>query len=271
MRLYRLAPLCGVLLLVATSVGCNRLKARDQLNKGVGSFRGGQYQQAIEHFQKALDYDPNLLNARLFLATAYFQMYSPGGDSPDNVKIGKQAISAYEDVLKNDPNNSNAISSIATIYYYMHEFQKAKELQQRRLTIPDDANNPEVYYWIGQLDWALAYPKTMQLRKDLNIANPKDPLKPDVFPPIPEKERAQLAEQNGPLIDEGIKALQKAIEIKPDYVEAIAYLNLMYRQKADIEPDQAATAADLAQANELNQKANNIIKERQAKAASGAK
>jgi tetratricopeptide (TPR) repeat protein len=271
MKLYRLAPICGVLLLAATSFGCKRLQARDQINKGVAAFRNAQYPQAIDHFQRAITFDPSLTMARLYLATAYFQLYSPGGESADNKKIAEETINAFEDVLKNDPNNSNAISSIATIYYYMHQFDKAKELQQRRLTIPDDANNPEVYYWIGQLDWALVYPKTMQMRKDLNIANPKDPLKPDIFPPIPEKDRAKLAEQNGPLIDEGIKALQKAIELKPDYVEAIAYLNLMYRQKSDIEPDQATRDADIAKANELNGKANDIIKDRQAKAASGTK
>jgi tetratricopeptide (TPR) repeat protein len=269
MKLQRLAPLCGVLLLAALSCGCNKLKARDQLNKGVGSFRNAQYQQAIDHFQKAIDFDPTLMTARLYLATAYFQLYVPSGDSPENVKVGEQAINAFEDVLKYDANNVDAISSIATIYYYMHKFEKAKELQQRRLQI--EPNNPEGYYWIGQLDWSICFPKRMQLRKDLNIANPKDPTHPDILPPIPEKDRTQLAQENGALIDEGIKALQKAIELKPDYVDAIAYLNLMYREKADIEEDTAARDADIAKANDLNAQANDLMKKQQEKAAKSAK
>ena len=80
MKFRRLAPLVGVLLLAVVSFGCNKLKARDQLNKGVSSFRNGQYQEAIDHFQKAIGFDPNLLVARLYLATAYFQLYSPGGE-----------------------------------------------------------------------------------------------------------------------------------------------------------------------------------------------
>ncbi len=269
MKLQRLAPLCGVLLLALASFGCNKLKARDQLNKGVGSFRNAQYQQAIEHFKNAIDLDPTLLNARLYLATAYFQLYVPSGDSPDNIKVGEQAINAFEDVLKYDANNVDALSSIATIYYYMKKFDKAKELQQKRLTI--EPNNPEAYYWIGQLDWAICFPKTMALRKDLNIANPKDPAHPDILPPIPDKDRTQLAEENGPLIDEGIKSLEKAIELKPDYADAVAYLNLMYRQKADIESDQAARDADIAKANDLNAQANNLIKAAAEKASKTAK
>ena len=269
MKLQRLAPFCGVLLLAIASFGCNKLRARDQLNKGVSSFANGQYQQAIEHFQKAVQYDPNLLNARLYLATASFQLYVPSGDSPENIKVGQDTIKDFEDVLKYDPNNVNAISSIALIHYYMKEFQKAKELQEQRIQI--EPNNPEVYYWIGQLDWALVYPRRMQVRKDLNISNPKDPLHPETFPLLPEKARAQLEKDNGPLVEDGIKALQKAVDLKPDYNEAIAYLNLMYREKADLEADPAAHDADIAKANQLNEQANNIIKAQQAKAAQTSK
>jgi len=109
------------------------------------------------------------------------------------------------------------------------------------------------------------------MRKDLNIASPKDTLHPDIFPPIPEKDRAQLAAENGTLIDEGIKALEKAIELKPDYVDAIAYMNLMYREKADLEADPSARNADVAKANDLNAQANNLIKKQQEKAAQTTK
>lgn len=269
MKLQRLAPLGGVLLLAALSCGCNKLKARDQLNKGVSAFRNAQYQAAIENFRNAINLDPNLMTARLYLATSYFQLYVPSGDSPENIKAGEQTITAFEDVLKYDPNNVDAMSSIATIYYYMHKFQEAKELQQKRLQI--EPNNPEAYYWIGQLDWAICFPKRMELRKELNIASPKDPNHPDILPPIPEKDRAPLAQENSALVDEGIKALQKAIDLRPDYVDAIAYLNLMYREKSDLEEDPAARDADVAKANDLNAQANNLMKQQQEKAAQTTK
>ncbi len=258
MKLFKLAPICGVLLAAVVACGCSKLKARDQLNKGVTAFRNAQFQQAIKHFQNAVQLDPGLLNARLYLATAYFQLYVPGGDSKDNVDIAKQAITAYEDVLRVDPNNSNAIATIAQIYFYLKDFDKAKEYQRRMIQL--EPQNADAYYWIGVIDWAVCYPNTMQVRKDLNIILPKDPKKPDILPPIPDKARADLADKNGPLVDEGIQALGKAIEIRPNDAHAMTYLNLMYRQKAEIEADPAARDSDLDKANNLMQKALGIEK-----------
>jgi tetratricopeptide (TPR) repeat protein len=268
MTLKRLAPLGGVLLLAVISMGCNKLKARDQLNKGVAAFRAAQFQQAITHFQNAVKYDDTLLNARLYLATAYYQLYVPGGDSEDNIKIGKQAIAAYEDVLNHNPSaeqQSNALGSIANIYYNMKQFDKAKELQERIVKL--DPSNPDPYGWIGQLDWSICYPRRMKLRKDLNIANPLDPKNPGVLPPLPEKARAELADENGPVVDDGIQALTKAVELRPNDVTSLSYLNLMYREKADIESDKSAREEDLQKADDLTEKALAAMKQQQSASA----
>jgi tetratricopeptide (TPR) repeat protein len=272
MRHCKFAPMCGVLLLAVVSGGCskyvNMLKARDQLNKGVGAFRNAQFQPAIDHFQQAVALDPKLINARLYLAMSYFQQYVPGGESDENIKMAKQAVAAFEDVLKMDPNNSTALATIALIYYNMKDFDKAKEYQKRRLEI--EPNNPEPYYWIGVLDWSICFPRRMQLRKDMNINLPKDPAKPDVLPPLPEKARAELAEKNGALIDEAIKSLQKAIELKPNYDDAMAYLSLMDREKADLDSDKDAQAADVKEAETWVQKALDTRKQVAEKGSSGA-
>ena len=78
MKLYKLALLCGALLLALAACGCSRLKARDHLNKGVQDYRNAQFQLAIMHFKEAVRLDPTLLNARLYLATAYAQQFVPG-------------------------------------------------------------------------------------------------------------------------------------------------------------------------------------------------
>lgn len=271
MNRYKFGPVCAVLLLAVVCGGCgsliNKLKARDQLNKGVNAFRNAQFQTAIDHFQQAVTLDPKLINGRLYLAMSYFQQYVPGGESEDNVKMAKQAIKAFEDVLAMDPNNSTALATIALVYYNMKDFEKAKEYQRKRLEA--EPNNPEPYYWIGVLDWSITYPRRMQLRKDLNIMLPKDPAKPDVLPPLPEKARAELADKNNALIDEAIKSLQKAIELKPNYDDAMAYLSLMDREKADLETDKEAQAADLKDAETWVQKALDTRKQVAEKASSG--
>ena len=251
MRRYRLAPFAGVLLLAVAATGCNKLKARDQLNKGVNAFRNAQFQEAVAHFQEAASLDPTLEDARLYLAMSYFQQYAPGGESPDNVKIGQQAIDAFNNVLQLDPKNTTALATIGTIYYDMKDFDKAKDYQRHRLEI--EPNNPEPYYWIGVMDYGMAGKNNTDLRKTdpkLTMLLPNGD-----FPPLPEKMRAELAEKNSAMIDEGMDALNKAINLKPNYDEAMAYLNLMYRQKADIEKDPAARAGDIKQANDWLAKA----------------
>ena len=248
MKRYKLTPLCGVLLLALFACGCSKLKARDHLNQGVQDYRNAQFQPAIMHFKEAVRLDPSLLNARLYLATAYAQQYVPGGDSPDNKQFAQQAIDSFQDVLRIDPSNITALASIAQIYYNMKDFDKAKDYNERRIKI--EPNNPEPYYWIGVIDWAITWKAAQTLRKDHSLDAAKDPAHPDLLPPIPDKLRKPLADTNGPLVDEGLKALNKAIELKPNDTDSMAYLSLMYRQKAEIDPDSDVRAADMKQAED---------------------
>ena len=268
MKPMMVSPLCGMLLFVLATCGCNKLRARDQLNKGVAAYRQAQFQGAIEHFREAVKYDPELINARLYLATAMRQLYVPGGDSPDNIKAGKEAINAFEDVLKVDSSNSTALATIAETYYNMHQFDKAKEYQKRLQQI--DPNDPTSYYWIGVIDWAVCYPRRMSLRNQLKLATPKNPAKPDELPPLPAKAREGLATKNGPLVDEGIQALNKEVELKPNDADAYAYLNLMYREKADLESDSDAREADRKKAEDYVQKQLQLRKQQTAKATAGS-
>ena len=38
-------------------------------------------------------------------------------------------------------------------------------------------------------------------------------------------------------MQDGIQKLQKALELRPDYDDAMAYLNLLYREEADLQCD----------------------------------
>ena len=67
----RVLTVLAVLLALFSTVGCNKLRARDQLNKGVQAYKNAKYEDAIEHFKNAVELDPSLINARLYLATAY--------------------------------------------------------------------------------------------------------------------------------------------------------------------------------------------------------
>lgn len=266
-NLHKLAALGAAIALVAGLTGCNKLKARDQLNKGVLAFRNAQYAQAVDHFQQSVQLDPTLVNAKVFLATAMELEYVPGGATPENVKKGENAIQAFENVLATDPNNTNAIGSIAQIYYQMNNYPKAKEYQEKLMKI--EPNNPDPYYWVGVLDYVPCQRAEMELRTKLKLTtlNIKDH---DSYPPLPEKARAQLEQQNGALVAEGIRMLQKAIDLKPNYGNAYSYLNLMYRQRAELATSKEDREADLVKADQLASKALALMKSAGAQAQQGS-
>ena len=261
----RVAALAALLVLVIAASGCNKLKARDLLNKGVTSFKNGQSDAAIEYFKQAKEADPDLLNARLYLATAYASLYIPGAPSQENLARGNQAVAEFKEVLDKDPNNLSAIDGIGSILFQMggqpfdpKKFEESKTYHQRHIQLkPDD---PEPYYWIGVIDWTLAFRANGEMRMDYNKNNIRKQVKDT--DPLPTAIRSEYASKYGQLIDEGVADLQKAISIKPDYDDAMAYLNLLYRRKADMVESKEEREALLKQADDLVDKVKEIKQKR---------
>lgn len=242
----RVLALLAAGLMLFSTMGCTKLRARDQLNKGVLAYKNAKYEEAINHFQQAVQLDPSLLNARLYLATAFAQQYIPGADAPDNNKMAEQAIDQYKEVLQRDPKNVNSVKGIAYLYLQMKQFDKAKEFYRKATEL--DPNDPEPYYSVAVIDWTQTYQPRMEERAKLG-------LKPDE--PLSGKDKeakkvcAALKERNASNIQEGIDNLNKALQLRPDYDDAMAYMNLMYRERADVTCDNpAARAADLKTADE---------------------
>lgn len=241
--------------------GCAKLKARDDLNKGVAAYRDGKYDQAIEFFKDAKDNDPTLTNAQLYLATAYATQYIPGAPSDENIRMGEAAVKQFQDVLQNDPNDISAIDGIGSILFNMagtpysrDKFDESKSYHMKHIALrPED---PEPYYWVGVIDWTLAYRANLEARGAWRLAHPGKPLKDD--DPMPADVRDQYIKDYGPMIDEGITDLKKALELRPDYDDAMAYLNLLLRRKADeaTTPDERASL--LKQADDYVEKAKEI-------------
>ena len=257
------AKIVGLVAVLATlfgAAGCSKLKARDLLNKGVAAFKNGQYDASIEDFKQAKDLDPTLLNARLYLATAYATEYIPGAPSDDNVKVGQQAVSEFQDVLTVDAGNLSALDGIGSMLYNMagtpftpEKFEESKKYHQKHIDLkPDD---PEPYYWVGVIDWTLAYRGNAEARQAYNIQNQKKQVKE--ADPLPEKIRDDYTKQYGTLVDEGLKMLQKATDLRPDYADAMAYQSLLLRQKADMS-DSATRASLEKQADDLLDKVKEI-------------
>jgi len=244
----KLISLAAVALALFSSVGCNKLRARDQLNKGVESYKNNHYEQAIDHFQQAVQLDPTLINARMYLATAFVSQYIPGVDSPDNLRTAQQAIDEYQKVIDANPSRDQKVNSAKGIaYLYLNEKKWDDAKKYYRMASDLDPNDPEPYYSIGVIDWTACYQPRMEGRAALGM-KPEENLNPKNKDQA--KACAELKVKNAPAIQEGIDTLSKAIQIRPDYDDAMAYLNLMYREKGDVECDDlAARAEDLKTAD----------------------
>jgi len=260
----RVVCLAVALILVAGISGCNKLRARDLLNKGVAAFKNAQFDAAVEDFKEAKDLDPDLLNARLYLATAYASQYIPGAPSDENMRHGQEAIAEYRGVLEKDSNNMSAIDGLASILYQMagqpfdpKKFEESKSYHEKHIALkPQD---PQPYYSVGVIDWALAYRGNTEMRSEYNKAHINKQVKDTE--PLPPDVRTAYAQKYGAMVDDGIANLKKAVELKPDYDDAMTYLNLLYRRKADMvestaERDQLTKEADdlLDKVKEIKQK-----------------
>ena len=239
-RSAKVLAFAAVALALFASVGWNKLRARDQLNKGVQAYKNAQYEKAIDLFQKAVALDDSLLNARLYLATAYAQQYIPGAETPDNLKIAEQAINEYKNVLQRDPTSLNSAKGIAYLYLQMKKFEDAKDYYRKAVQI--DPKDAEPYYSVAVIDWTEAYQPRMEERNKLGL-KPEEPLKD-------KKVCAMLRDKSLKTVEEGMQMLDKALQLRPDYDDAMAYMNLMYRERADIQcDDPAARQADLKTAD----------------------
>ncbi len=202
----RAFALVALLILAAGVSGCNKLRARDLLNKGVAAFKEGQFDKSVEFFKEAKQLDPDLLNARLYLATAYASEYIPGAPSEENKRHGEEAIAEYKSVLEKIPDNLNSIDGLASILYQMagqpfdqKKFEESKTYHQKHIAL-----------------------------------KPLDP---------------------GPYYSIGIK-------VNPEYDDAMTYLNLLYRRKADMVESTAERDTFTKQADDLLDKVKEIKQKR---------
>jgi tetratricopeptide (TPR) repeat protein len=245
-----LLGLCGWLVILAT--GCAKLQSRDQMNKGVQAYKSNHYADAVQHFKQAVQLDPDNQNAQLYLATSYMIQWVPGADSPDNKKYHEAAMQEFERILKKDPTNSLALASMASMAYNSAStgtpeqkqaaLEEAKKWNRRRIEV--DPKDAEAYYYLGVIDWAQAFTPLQTARVDMHM-------KPDDPGPLKDpKVRDAMREKYSPIIEDGLSNLKKCLQYDKENEDAMTYMNLLLRKKADIADTKDDAKALIAQAED---------------------
>jgi tetratricopeptide (TPR) repeat protein len=209
-----------------------------ELHLGVVAYRENHYEEAIEHFRKASALDPSQSMAHLYLATTYTSQYIPGVAAPDNQRLAEQAIEQYQLVLDSNASPGSRINSakgIASLYFEVKNFEESRKYYQMASDI--DPKDPENYYSLGVIDWTRSYQARMEARAKIQI-RPDEQL--NAADPEHNRVCEELRGKSATTIEDGISNLKRAIELRPDYDDAMAYLNLMFRERADLECDDPA-------------------------------
>ncbi|MFI5180352.1 MAG: tetratricopeptide repeat protein [Thermoanaerobaculia bacterium] len=271
---FRAATRCAVALAIAafavTGTGCGRLQSRQLIKKGNQYFKEQLYSDALEKYKQAKDLDPKEIRLDKFIAMSYMGMYNPGSQDPKNIealgnaiehfkkylaakpddeKAAKllvttymnsqkydEAIDFFKDMVQRNPKDSAAVQTIAMLYAKKGDFENSMTWQRRRAD--NEPTNAEVYYTMGVTAWDKSYNSV-----------------PEALP----------ADQRRAIVEQGLKDLNKALELNPDYFEAMFYVNLLYREFAKIEPNGAQRAELLRQADDWQKKGLEVRKKVQEK------
>lgn len=223
--------------LALLTAGCDKLKSRDHMNKGVQAYRNARWPEAVEHFKAAVQLDPQNVNGKLYLATAYMTQYVPGVDDPRNQQFATAARDEFNAVLKENPKDKTALASLASLSYqeaqgipkFEDKIRKLDESKDWNLKLLEaDPQSKEAYYTLAVIDWLKWYPNYMSARAEMGM-KPEDP-----GPLKDKKVKAQMREKYEPMLNDGIDNLKKALAIDKNYDDAMAYMNLLIRQRADL-------------------------------------
>lgn len=253
----------ALLSVVILSTGCQKLKARDELNKGVTAYKNAKYADAVEHFKLAVELDPEFPTARLYLAMSYFSQFIPGATSDDNMQMARSAEAEFKKVLDANPTDEIATESLASLYYNEAQGESSLDAKIEKLDVASEwyeklialnANKKEAFYTLGVIAWAKTYPRRMTARSELGM-------KPDAPGPIKDKKKVEeLRAKNLESVEKGIEYLNKAINIDNEYDDAMAYINLLYRERADLQPTTELYEQDIEKADNWVEKSLSIKK-----------
>jgi len=255
MRKTHLAAFLCIVVAALPLSGCSKIKARSEMKKGNRYYKDEAYKDALAQFQKSLSLDPTLTPAWRSVGLTAMALYRPGNESPENVKYATTAIEAFQKYLKEFPEDAKTEDYLVTTWISLGRFDEAiKYLKQQRTEHPENTkltsavvnvmikggryqealdftnsyarNDAPIYYLIATNAWSKSY---------------NDPTTP--------------YEERVAVVDLGLQAVQRAVEVKSDYMEAMVYYNLLYREKAKLDLDPKKKDYWTAQADEWRNKA----------------
>lgn len=150
-RIIFILPILIVAVIFAVSsckkLNINQLKANHHFTKANNHFTESKYRLAIDEYEKALEFNPDLTLAYRFLGESYKNQYSAGDEDPENLEKAEKAIENLNRALEMDPTNIQIVHSLGDMYDRMQKFDDAEGMFLRVLDL--DPTNMENYYVVA--------------------------------------------------------------------------------------------------------------------------
>ncbi|UCC40429.1 MAG: tetratricopeptide repeat protein [Candidatus Aminicenantes bacterium] len=126
----------------------SRLKANHYFTQANHHFTEGNYRDAIEAYEQALSYNPDLIEAYRFLGESYKNMFRPGDNNPENQEKADKALDALNRALAIEPNNKDIIYSLGDMLDKLRNFEEAENLYLRIVEL--EPANMDNYYVLAE-------------------------------------------------------------------------------------------------------------------------
>ncbi len=142
-----------VLAVIFAFTSCGKLKvsnlrANYYFNRANALFSDGNYRLAIDEYERALIYNPDLVEAFRFLGECYKNLYKPGQETPENIEKKDKALDALNKAYDIDPANKEIIYSLGDMYDKIRDFEEAEKMYLKIVEL--EPTKMENYYVVAQ-------------------------------------------------------------------------------------------------------------------------
>jgi len=260
--------LLAALVLSVNLAACSRINARLAIREANDLYEKQQYAAALKMYEKARKIDNSFPDLDRMVAYCNIGLYKPEADDPQNEKYADAAIRELQGYLKKRPADTVAREALINMFLNANRISQAIDYFRNYLDAhPADLDSVKsiatLYAKQGNFAESLNWYEKITL---IDSKNPESQyvLGVVLYETVAKNPPADPAEKLA-LIEKGKTVLQKAIDMRPDYFEAMAYLNLLFRQQALVETDPVRQQALIAQADAIRNQAVAIINARKKK------
>jgi len=256
--MQRILVLPVAALLVLPLAGCGKIQARAELKKGNSYYQQEQYSKALDYYKRGLELDPDATFAWRSVGYSALALYRPGDNDPKNQQYATTAIDAFEKFLAENPDDTKIEDYLMATYVNAEKYNEALSFIDRRIQErPAEAGKLEqarvnILTKADRLDEAFKMADKLQ---GADKAKTLYAIGSTAWDKVYHDPGKLDADGKTRLINLGLQALQQALAIDPNYVEAMVYNGLLYREKSKIDTDGAQRLADETTAHDWTEKA----------------